>query len=189
LDGITFRPPTIPIISPLLSTIIHMDNKIGKDYLLRQCREAVNLVGAVRAAQAASILEDQSHIIEIGPSLVLSRLIKRAVEKPVTINPSLDPNQDSWLVLSRSIASAYRVGCNVNWTQYHRDYNHSVVQIPSYAWDLKNYWLQYVHDWSLRKGEPLPQIKASGESRLQLDTTCCQKVVSAEFEVCLIFYK
>lgn len=189
LDGITFRPPTIPIVSPLLSTIIHMDNKIGKDYLLRQCREAVNLVGALRAAQAASILEEQSHIIEIGPSLVLSRLIKRAVEKPVTINPSLDPNQDSWLVLSRSIASAYRVGCNVNWTQYHRDYNHSVVQIPSYAWDLKNYWLQYVHDWSLRKGEPLPQIKASGESRLQLDTTCCQKVVSAEFEVCLIFYK
>jgi len=188
LDGITFRPPTIPIISPLLSRVINAEDEIGKDYLLRQCRETVDLVGANRAAQSASILEDRSHIIEIGPSLVLSRLIKRAVEKPLTINPSFEPNKDSWLVLSHSIASAYRVGCNVNWSQYHRDYNHSVVQIPSYAWDLKNYWLQYIHDWSLRKGEPLPEIKASGESRLQLNTTCCQKVVSAKFEVRLVFY-
>lgn len=181
LDGITLRSPTRPILSPLLSTVIEVGEAIDHDYLLRQCREAVNLVGAVRAAQAASIIDDRTHVIEIGPSLVLARLMQRTIEKSLTMIPSLEPNQDSWLVLSRGTATAYRVGCNVNWAQYHRDYDHSVVQLPSYSWDLKNYWMQYVHDWSLRKGEPLPITNA--ESRLKIATTCCQKLISADFTV------
>lgn len=184
LDGITLRSPTIPILSPLLSKVIQVGDEIDHDYLLRQCREAVNLVGAVQAAQAASILDDKTHVIEIGPSLVLARLVQRTIEKPLTMIASLEPNQDSWLVLSRGTATAYRVGCNVNWAQYHRDYDHSTVQLPSYSWDLKNYWMQYVNDWSLRKGEPLPLITAgTAEARLKIATTCCQKLISADFSV------
>lgn len=183
LDGITLRSPKIPYLSPLLSTVIKAGDKLGKDYLLRQCRETVNLVGAVRAGEAASILDDRTHVLEMGPSLVLARLMQRTMEKPPTIIPSLEPNHDSWLVLSNSVASAYRVGCNINWAQYHRDYDNAVVQLPSYGWDLKNYWMQYIHDWSLRKGDPLPAIRESAESRLKLVSTCCQKVVSADFTV------
>ena len=183
LDGVSLKPPTIPVLSPLLSTVIKVGDAIDKDYLLRQCREAVNLVGAIRAAEAASILDDRTHIIEIGPSLVLARLMQRTMEKPPTIIPSLEPKQDSWLVLSRSAAAAYRVGCNVNWAQYHRDYDLAVIRLPSYSWDLKNYWMQYVNDWSLRKGDPLPTVKASAQNRLEMATTCCQKVVSAEITV------
>ena len=140
------------------------------------------MVGAVRAAEGASMLDERTHVIETGPSLVLARLIQRTLEKSLTIIPSLEPNQDSWLVLSRSAASAFRVGCNVNWAQYHRDYEHAVVELPAYAWDLKDYWMQYVHDWSLRKGEPLP-IAAAPDSRLDMATTACQKVISAEIKV------
>lgn len=184
LDGITLRPPTVPILSPLLSTVIKVGDAIDSDYLLRQCREAVNLVGAVQAAQDASIIDDRTHILEIGPSSVLAKLVQRTIEKPMTIISSLEPKQDSWLALSRGAATAYRVGCNVNWAQYHRDFDHSVVQLPFYSWDLKNYWMQYVHDWSLRKGEPLPLIYAGpAESRLKIETTCCQKLISAEFVV------
>lgn len=189
LDGTTLRHPTVPILSPLLSSVIKVADEVGKDYLLRQCREAVNVVGAVRAAQAASIIDDRTHVIEIGPSLVLARLMQRTIEKQPTILPSLDPKQDSWLVLSRSAASAFRLGCNINWAQYHRDYDHSVIALPAYAWDLKNYWMQYVHDWSLRKGDPLPAIPTSAaSSRLELATTSCQKVVSADFTVSNIYY-
>ena len=183
LDGVTIRSPKVPILSPLLSTVINVGDNIGKEYLLRQCREAVNVVGAVRAGEAASILHDRTHVIEIGPTLVLARLIQRTMEKSPTIIPTLEPKQDSWLVLSRSVATAYRVGCNINWAQYHRDYDHAVVQLPSYGWDLKDYWMQYVHDWSLRKGDPLPLITESATSGLNLATTCCQKVSSAESQV------
>ena len=183
LDGITIRSPKVPVLSPLLSTVVKLGDSLGKEYLLRQCREAVNVVGAVRAGEAASILTDRTHVVEIGPASVLARLMHRTMENPPTIIPSLESNQDSWLVLSRSVASAYRVGCNINWAQYHRDYDHAVVQLPSYGWDLKDYWIQYVHDWSLRKGEPLPAITESAASRLNLSTTSCQKVVSSELQV------
>ena len=182
LDGITLRSPKIPIFSPLLSSVIKPGDELGKDYLLRQCREAVNLVGAIRAAEGASMIDERTHVIETGPSLVLARLIQRTLERSLTIIPSLEPNQDSWVVLSKSAAAAYRVGCNVNWAQYHRDFEHAVVELPFYAWDLKDYWMQYVHDWSLRKGEPLP-IAAAPDSRLDVATTACQKVVSAEIKV------
>ncbi|KAL8825773.1 MAG: hypothetical protein Q9191_004205, partial [Dirinaria sp. TL-2023a] len=181
LDGLTLRSPKIPIFSPLLSSVIKVGDALDKDYLLRQTRESVNLIGAVRAAEAASMLDERTHIIETGPSLVLARLIQRTLEKSLTIIPSLEPKQDSWLVLSRSVATAFRVGCNVNWAQYHRDYEHAVVPLPSYSWDLKDYWMQYVHDWSLRKGEPLP-VAASPDSRLDVATTSCQRVVSAQFK-------
>ncbi|KAL8738678.1 MAG: hypothetical protein Q9181_000562 [Wetmoreana brouardii] len=180
LDGLTIKSPKVSILSLLMSTVIRPGDNLGKDYLLRQCREAVNLVGAVQAGEAVGILNDRTHVIEIGPSLILARLMQRTMENAPTIISSLEPNQDSWLVLSRSVASAYRVGCNINWPQYHRDYDHTVVQLPSYCWDLKDYWIQYVHDWSLRKGEPLPAITGSAASQLHLAMTCCQKVVSTE---------
>ena len=183
LDGLTIRPASTPVLSTVTSEIVKVGEEIEKGYLLRHSREAVNLIGAVQAAEGASLLDERTHVIEIGPSQVLARLIQRTIERPLTIMPSLEPNQDSWRVLARSVASAYRVGCNINWVQYHRDSDHSVVQLPVYSWDLKNYWLQYVNDWSLRKGDPLPAVTASSLAT----TTSCQKVISADFKVCGLF--
>jgi hypothetical protein len=40
-----------------------------------------------------------------------------------------------------------------------------VVPLPAYSWDLKNHWIQYVNDWSLRKGEPaLGNAEPAGSS-------------------------
>ena len=186
LDGLNIRSPKLPILSPLRSAVINPGDTLGKEYLLQQCREAVNLVGAVKAGEAAKVLHDRTHVIEMGPSLVLARLMQRTTENSPTTIPSLEPNQDSWLVLSRSVATAYRVGCSINWAQYHSDYDHSVVQLPSYNWDLKDYWIQYVHDWSLRKGDPLPAVPESA-SRLDLATASCQKVISVESQVSVAF--
>ena len=183
-EGITLRSPNIPILSPLLSRAIEVGDVIDHDYLLRQCREAVNLVGAIQAAQNCNIIDHRTHVLEIGPSLVLARLVQRNIDRPLTMMQSLEPNQDPWIMLSRGTATAYRVGCNVNWAQYHRDYDHSVVQLPSYSWDLKTYWMQYVNDWSLRKGEALPLLTAASTgSRFKIDTTCCQKIVSVQLDV------
>ncbi|KAG9189968.1 hypothetical protein G6011_06836 [Alternaria panax] len=42
------------------------------------------------------------------------------------------------------------------------------IPLPSYAWDVKPYWIQYVNDWSLWKGDPpaeslqiLPKIEST----------------------------
>lgn len=182
LDGLSIKSPKLPILSPLKSAVIHPGDALGNNYLLEQCRGAVNLVGAVKAGEAAKILHDRTHVIEMGPKLVLAKLMQRTMENSPTTIASLEPNQDSWLVLSRSVATAYRIGCNINWAQYHHDYDHTIVQLPSYNWDLKEYWIQYVHDWSLRKGDPLPAVSEAA-SHLHLATASCQKVNLVESQV------
>lgn len=182
LDHVRLRAPRVPLLSPLLAKVVGVGEAVPRDYLRRQCREAVDLLSAVQAGRDAGLLDERAHLLELGPSLVLSRLVKHTLgsASPAAVIPSLHPTQDSALVLANSVAQAYRVGCNVNWAQYHQDYEHAVVRLPSYSWDLKNYWLQYVNDWSLRKGEPWP---VAGESQFELATTSCQNVVSADLKV------
>lgn len=64
-------------------------------------------------------------------------------------------------------------GTDIQWREFHRDFQSSqkVLQLPNYRWDLKGYWMQYVNDWSLRKGDPpLAQIGPS-QGAAQAETT------------------
>lgn len=54
--------------------------------------------------------------------------------------------------------------------RYHYDFkvSHEVIPLAAYSWDLKEYWMQYVNDWSLRKGGPALTI--SDASTLESST-------------------
>jgi len=179
---ISLQLPKIPVVSPLTSQVFQPGKPLVDSYLVRQCRETVNLVGAVQAACAEGLLDERTHFLELGPGLVLSRLIKRILgpSSTSTIIPSLDRAQESSAVLASSVAAAYRLGCNINWVQYHQDYVHTVLRLPFYSWDLKNYWMQYVNDWSLRKGDPLPTVVGP---QINLSTTSCQQTMSVDVKV------
>lgn len=182
VDQVELGVARIPIISPLLTTVIPVGTEIGKAYLPRQRREPVNLVGGMAAATNAGYFDDRTHVVEIGPGLILGRLIKRQMPdgSPNAIIPSLDASQDPSVVMAQSVAKAYRIGCNIDWSAYHRDYRHSVVTLPSYNWDLQKYWMQYVHDWSLRKGEP---SLVMNQASIHISTTSCQQVTSVRSDV------
>ncbi|KAF2970681.1 hypothetical protein GQX73_g2914 [Xylaria multiplex] len=52
----------------------------------------------------------------------------------------------------------------IDWRQYHKPFEKALqpLELPSYAFDLQNYWIQYEGDWSLTKGRPGAQAQASG---------------------------
>lgn len=64
----------------------------------------------------------------------------------------------------------------MRWAEYQRDFQDSlsVLRLPSYSWELQNYWMQYVNDWSLYKGDAL---FLSGSQALGISTTCAQKLI------------
>lgn len=47
-------------------------------------------------------------------------------------------------------------GVQVGWGQFHgpfeRAYDLRLLDLPTYAWNDKNYWIQYTGDWALTKG-------------------------------------
>jgi hypothetical protein len=59
-------------------------------------------------------------------------------------------------MLSAALKSLYDAGASINWADYQSNFPgaHTVVDLPAYSWDLKEYWIQYVNDWTLRKGDP-----------------------------------
>ena len=53
-----------------------------------------------------------------------------------------------------SIESLYQAGASIRWNEYHRGFlAHEVLPLPSYQWDLNNYWIQYRHNFCLTKGD------------------------------------
>ena len=177
--GATFHAPKVPVISPLLGAVVTSDGTFGPSYLSRHCREAVDFVGSLAAA-SQDHLTDKMTWVEIGPHPVVTGLLKANLG-PVTVLPTLQRNKDTWKVITGSLATLYTAGADIKWAEYHRDFRASltVLQLPSYNWDLKDYWMKYMNDWSLYKGGAR---FLSDSKSAKLSTTSVQKVIEEKTE-------
>ena len=181
-QNVQFRKPIIPIASTLLGTLVTDDGIITPDYLTRQARQAVRFQEALQACKAEKIATDDTLWIEVGAHPLCHGMVRSTLGlNPTKALPSLKRDEDCWSTITRSIANAYNSGVKVSWIDYHRDFQGALrlLELPSYAFDLKNYWIQHEGDWSLRKGEttrataPPPQASFS--------TTCLQVVENEAF--------
>lgn len=95
-------------------------------------------------------------VLEIGPHPVVSTMIQ-ATSPGTEVLPCSKRKVDLWEVIASTISTLYMAGAEIVWREFHRDFKgaHKVMRLPAYKWDLKKYWMQYVNDWSLRKGDPL----------------------------------
>ncbi|KAJ6183799.1 type I iterative polyketide synthase [Penicillium mononematosum] len=153
--GVTFRAPSIPVISPLLGTVISDLGTFSPEYLTGHCRKPVNMLRGLTAAFAESIITPKSIVIEFGPHPVVFGMVKSCLGNEITCLSTLRRNKDPWKILADSIATLYRSGADIDWSEYHRDFSAAqrVLPLPSYSWDLKSYWIPYKNDWTLYKGE------------------------------------
>ena len=82
--------------------------------------------------------------------------------------PSLHREKDNWTTLAKALCSLYSTGVDVDWNEYHRPFEGALrlVDSPTYAWNNKNYWIQYRGDWNLTKGhsacQPAPTLGVKG---------------------------
>ncbi|KAF7517128.1 hypothetical protein G7054_g13908 [Neopestalotiopsis clavispora] len=157
--GVVFHEPALPIICPLLGSIIKEAKVVSPRYLRDHCRKPVDMLGALRFARAAGVLSSGYVTIEMGPQPTVTGMIRNTLGPTfMTTLASLRRGQNAFDTSTESLCILYNMGCNIDWREYHADFPgaHQVVQLPAYRWDLKNYWIQYVNDWSLRKGDPMP---------------------------------
>ncbi|KAM0545984.1 hypothetical protein ACHAPJ_011096 [Fusarium lateritium] len=153
---VNFKPNTLPIISTLLGTIINPGETIGPEYIRRHCREPVEFVDALQAAQQSNIIGSQSVCVEIGAHPILTRMAKGVLGSEIRSFASLRRNEEPLKTLAESLTALHLVGIAINWDSWHQDFPSSqrVFDVPSYSWDLEKYWIQYEGDWCLTKGSP-----------------------------------
>jgi naphtho-gamma-pyrone polyketide synthase len=161
-NRVRYQPPTVPYISPLLKRTISA-NEVGVlngAYLSRACRGTVSFLEALEAARDADIVNEHTHWLEIGSHPACSTFIKRTMgSKSITI-PSLRQARDPWETIVPALQTFHLSGFDIDWNEYHRDFSNTypVLSLPSYGWDLKNYWIQYQGNFCLTKGDA-PVVK------------------------------
>ncbi|KZF26353.1 polyketide synthase [Xylona heveae TC161] len=161
--GITFHKPTVPVICPLFGNVVSEAGTFGPKYLSRHCREPVNFLDSLRSAQQSKVLTDKHIAIEIGPHPYMSKMVKATLGPQTSTLHMMQRNKDTWTILTQALSTLYVAGTEIRWSEYHRDFKsaHKVLRLPAYSWDLKDYWIQYVNDWSVRKGDPIPTAQAA----------------------------
>ncbi|KAJ5689294.1 hypothetical protein N7462_003686 [Penicillium macrosclerotiorum] len=158
--GIKFHKPVIPFVSALLGDVLREENSdvLGPNYLTRHCRETVNFLAALEATRHAKLTNDKTIWVEIGSHPVCSGMVKSTFGPQATTAASLRRQEDTWKVLSNSLSALHMAGLDLRWKEYHQDFStmHEVLALPSYKWDLKNYWIPYTNNFCLLKGAPAP---------------------------------
>ena len=183
-SSVVFHKPTVPVISPLLSTVLSEVDNINGEYLARHAREAVNFVGGIASAQQLGLINDMTVWVEIGPHPVCLGFVKSEFGQSTVTAPSLRRNETPYKILANSLSVLHTAGISVDWNEYHRDFLDCVqmLDLPAYAFDNKNYWIQYTGDWNLSKGQVgglaiMPEVAKS-----TLSTTTVHKVISEVIE-------
>lgn len=164
-----FAKPAITFVSTLLGEVVSDEGVISPDYLVRQTREPVQFSKALSATKALpELMSGRPPMVwvETGPGPVCLGFIRSVTEDGDLLLPSLKRGDADWKTLAGSVAKAYSAGLDINWQEFHRPYEGSLrlVDLPRYAFDLKNYWIQYEGDWALRKGDPASTQVASSTS-------------------------
>lgn len=176
--GVTFNAPSVPVISPLLGEVIRGEGSFNPIYVRRHARETVNFPGGLEAGFRDGVVSEKTIWVEIGPHPVCLAMVKKILGPTTSAVPSLRRNEDPWKVISTGLASLHTSGLNINWNEYQRDFNtaQQLLRLPTYRFDLKNYWINYVGNWCLTKGDvgvsaniPPPKLK--------LSTTSVHKIV------------
>ncbi|KZF25341.1 beta-ketoacyl synthase domain-containing protein [Xylona heveae TC161] len=150
--GVSFKPPRLPVISPLLGACVFDGKTINAAYLRRASREPVDFVGALDAAQAMGIIDSQTIWVEVGPQPICASFITKHIHHTTTL-PSLKKNEDNFTTIAKALASLHTSGVPISWNEYYAPYesSHILLNLPHYHWNVKNYWIQYIGTWTLDK--------------------------------------
>ena len=156
VSGVLFQPPQLPIISPLLDKVIFDEKTVNAKYMRRATRESVNFLAALRTAHRIGTVDDDTAWIEIGPHPVCVNFVKNSLgtAAPRTAVPSFRRGENNWKTLADSLAILHCAGVKIEWNEFHSPFEKGLrlLDIPTYAWNEKNYWIQYNGDWALTKG-------------------------------------
>ena len=179
--AVTFEKAAIPVISPMLQEVINDGETFDPDYLARHARQTVGFMGGIMAAREQGLVDQNTIWIEIGPTPICSAFLKSSLGAETVTVATLRKKEDPWKTTSSGLGLLHQKGLRIDWDEVHHEYesSHTVITLPSYAFENKNYWLDYTNNWCLNKGEAMEaSTKKSGDG---LSTSSVQEIKKEEY--------
>lgn len=190
-SGVLFQAPHLPVISPLLREVIFDDKSLNANYMRRATRETVNFLSALEVANQIGTVDEDTAWIEIGPHPVCTGFVKSSLSPINVAVPSLRRDDDNWTTMAQSLATLHCAGVQISWNEFHRPFEMGLqlLDLPTYAWNDKTYWIQYNGDWALTKGNTFYDAqKGPKETQIappmpksSLSTSTVQQIIEENF--------
>ncbi|KAK4168184.1 hypothetical protein QBC43DRAFT_309829 [Cladorrhinum sp. PSN259] len=196
-SAVVFHQPLIPVISPLLNKVIFDDKSVNGSYIARATRGTVDFLAALQTAHKIGTIEDDTAWIEIGPHPVCMAFVKSILSNVNVAVGSLRRGENNWTTLAQSLATLHLAGIPFSWNEFQKPFEKklTLLDLPTYAWNNKNYWIQYNGDWSLTKGNTfydaekgisgingaLVGAAAAALPKSPLSTSTVQQIIEQEF--------
>ncbi len=138
---IQHKSPRIPMISNLNSRLLGPWEIPDAHYWRRHLRETVQF------AQGMKVLADEgcNIFLEMGPNPTLLGMGRRCLPgSSAKWLPSLREKKSDWLVILDSLAQLVVSGVVIDWNGFDSDYVRSKVQLPTYPFQRRRYWIEEV---------------------------------------------
>lgn len=132
--------------------IPYVSNVTGKQISEKQAMDpkywADHVTGTVRFSEGVNTLitEPKSIIIEIGPGLVLTNLVRQHLRQndDILLLPSL-PHRDQKIsdfpFMLKSIGSMWAEGIKIDWKAFYEDDRRMRIPLPVYPFERKSFWI------------------------------------------------
>ncbi|KAK1995067.1 beta-ketoacyl synthase domain-containing protein [Colletotrichum falcatum] len=143
--SVHFSKPSTPVVSTLLGKVVDEEGVFSASYLAQQTRRPVLFEKAIQAACDSAQITTKTLMVEVGPGTMCLSMAKSSPVPPSKLLPTLPSANTAWDALSSIAAEAYVAGASVDWAEFHRPYKAalSVLDLPTYHFDLKNFWIPY----------------------------------------------
>ncbi|WTH72699.1 SDR family NAD(P)-dependent oxidoreductase [Streptomyces sp. NBC_01238] len=137
LDGLTFRPPGIPVVSDLTGAVAEPGALQEPAYWLDQVRRPVRFADGVTALEAMGV----TRYVELGPDGVLSAMAQETVSDAAFVSV-LRKDRDETDTALTAVSRLWASGADVDWTAVFAGYGGRTVDLPTYAFQHERYWPQ-----------------------------------------------
>ncbi|MFJ6836912.1 type I polyketide synthase [Streptomyces sp. NPDC091209] len=138
-EGLTYDSPRIAVVSNLTGAVV-TDDMADPDFWVRHVREAVRFADGIGTLEAAGV----TTYVELGPDGILSAMAQDCLDHPDTtvLTPALRGGRAEPETIAAALAGAHVRGAVVDWPAYFAVTGAERVDLPTYAFQRKRYWLE-----------------------------------------------
>ncbi|MFY1684169.1 SDR family NAD(P)-dependent oxidoreductase [Micromonospora sp. WMMD730] len=137
---LTYRPPTIPVVSTVTGRPVLSGELCDPDYWVRHVRDSVRFADAVRAMADEGV----TTFLELGPAGVLSAMGPACLDDDAdaVFAPLLRADHDEESDVVAAVARAHVRGVPVDWTAFFAARGARRVALPTYPFQRRRFWME-----------------------------------------------
>ncbi|WP_455431165.1 type I polyketide synthase [Streptomyces anandii] len=136
-EGLTFHEPRIPVVSCLTGAPLTEADVLLPEFWVRHVRETVRFHDGVRTLEEQGV----TRYVELGPDGVLCALAEESVTAEADFVPLLRGGRPEAASVASALAALHVRGTAVDWAAYFEGSGARRVELPTYAFQRRRYWL------------------------------------------------